>query len=145
MTRRRILLWGLLVAALATATWGLARYLDARPNPVLVKVVPGSASAPSVIEVEVARARPIPMKVTMESMHGVPGSATAFVPTADADEVAAQERELRRALDVWLAEPGRGLKVERYWSSAEVGTGLLYASQRGRVVLHAQLVPVTAK
>jgi hypothetical protein len=144
MMKRRILLWGLLVVALAMAAWGVARYLDSRPNPILVTEMPATAAGPSIVEVEVARARPIPMGVSDKSMLGVPGSVTLYVPTADLDAVAAEERELRGALGVWLAVPGRGLQLEQAWSNTEVDDGFFLASQRARVVLHARLVPVPA-
>jgi hypothetical protein len=73
------------------------------------------------------------------------GRTVGTMPNADPDAVAAEERELRAALDAWLAEPGRGLKIEQAWTSGELSTLFFRTSQRYRAVLHARLVPAGRK
>jgi hypothetical protein len=157
--RRRLLLRVLLLAlGIPLFVWGIGVALSLRPNPILVTVgprddgrpepptpaVPAAAAGVSFVEVEVARARAISMKVLDMPVRGR-GMTVGTMPEADTDAVAAEEKELRAALDPWLAEPGRGLKIEQSWTSGEMSVRFFHTSQRYRAILRARLVSAGRK
>src|SRR5688572_25319679 len=154
MRRRPFIRILLLVLGVPLFAWGFGFALSLRPNPILVTVgpraggepelpapaVPATEAGVSFVEVEVARARAIPMKVLDMPVRDR-GMAVGTLPEADPEGVAAEERELRAALDAWLAEPGRGLKIEQSWTSGEMSVRFFHTSQRYRAILHARLTP----
>lgn len=158
MRRRPLLRILLLALGIPLLVWGIGFALSLRPNPILVTVGPrddGGPRAPyvappaadagvPVVEVEVARARPIPMKVDDMPVRER-GRTVGTMPEADPDAVAAEEKELRAALDAWLAESGRGLRIEQSWTGGEMSALFFRTSQRYRAILRARLVPAGRK
>lgn len=153
--QRRTLRWTLLLLGIPVAIAVLAVAWERRPNPILVTVLPGTVAeggdpAPVALvlpaggpflEVEVARVRAIPMRVVDLPVRGKPGLPVGSLPDADPQAVMTEEAELRDALQRWLAEPGRRLKVVQIWPCIETTSGLFTSSRRTRVILRARLAP----
>ena len=150
--KARRLLWVLLLPVLLLLAWGTAEFFDQRPNPILVTVLPAGVAStrpepapPSgapYTEVEVARSRAVRMKMEDPSFVGSPGGPVLTQQVAAEDAVAAEQVQLRAALDAWLAAPGRRLRIAQSWSGAEVTSWHVAAPQKVRVVLRARLEPV---
>ena len=153
--KRRYLLWGFLLPAVLLALWGVGEAFDRRPNPIVVRagpwpatyppppapVVPATMAGTSFFEVEVARERPLRMRLEDYADCSRPWPTGDTMPFPDPAAFAAEEKALRAALDEWLAVPGRGLRLAECWTSSETSTGWFGTSPRVRVVVSARLLP----
>lgn len=154
--RRRALLLVSIPIACGLVVWLLMSAPDTRPNPILVTEVgaarasgplapsPAAPAGPArhaQVDVEVARERPVPMRVSAMPVVEGPEGPIDTIPDADPDAVAAESRELRAALDAWIAADPRRLRIEATWESTHFEGSLFGTPQAARVVLHARLAP----